>query len=43
MLYQKIHGENILLRDKQCVMRIEYKPQLIVRDSTNVARKGLLR
>ena len=43
MLYQKIHGENILLRDKQCVMRIEYKPQLIVRDSTNVVRKGLPR
>lgn len=41
MLYQKIHGENIFLNDQKSIMRIEYKSQLIVRDSTNVARKGL--
>lgn len=42
MLYQKIHGENIFLNDQKSNMRIEYKSRLIVRDSTNAARKGLL-
>lgn len=41
MLYQKIHKENIFLRDHKSVMRIEYKPQLIVRDSTGTARKAI--
>lgn len=39
MLYQKIQNSDMQnISDQKCIIRIEYKSKLIIRDSTNLSR-----